>query len=139
LTMVGLDVGDKTLLSPKYLEQLGQTHGPMNDFIYQVAHYLIDLSAQYGSIGTPMYDPLAVGVAIDSTFVKHHSCMSTSKPAANSPAARQSPIDTVSLSATSFTATVIRSKESTRSSPTQRFVLRSTPIAFSSCLPRAFA
>src|SRR5713226_7757279 len=70
LTMVGLDVGDKTLLSPKYLEQLSQTHGPMNDFIYQVAHYLIDLSAQFGFSGTPMYDPLAVGVAIDATLVK---------------------------------------------------------------------
>jgi purine nucleosidase len=70
LTMVGLDVGDKTLLSAKYLAQLGQTHGPMNDFIYQVAHYLVDLSAQFGSDGTPMYDPLAVGVAIDATLVK---------------------------------------------------------------------
>ena len=70
LTMVGLDVGDKTLLSAKYLEQLGQTHGPVNDFIYAVAHYLIDLSAQFGFDGTPMYDPLAVGVAIDATLVK---------------------------------------------------------------------
>jgi purine nucleosidase len=70
LTMVGLDVGDKTLFSAKYLAQLGQTHGPVNDFIYQVAHYLIDLSAQFGESGTPMYDPLAVGVAIDNTLVK---------------------------------------------------------------------
>ena len=70
LTMVGLDVGDKTLLSPKYLKQLGETHGPINDFIYQVAHYLIDLSAQFGFSGTPMYDPLAVGVAIDASLVK---------------------------------------------------------------------
>jgi purine nucleosidase len=70
LTMVGLDVGDKTLLSTKYLAQLGQIHGPVNDFIYRVAHYLIDLSAQFGSGGTPMYDPLAVGVAIDATLVK---------------------------------------------------------------------
>src|ERR1700689_1936100 len=58
LTMVGLDVGDKTLFSSKYLEQLGQTHGPMNDFIYQVAHFLVNLSEQYGSDGAPMYDPL---------------------------------------------------------------------------------
>src|SRR5882762_10299308 len=70
LTMVGLDVGDKTLLSRKRLEELGQTHGAVNDFIYKVAHYLIDLSAQFGSGGTPMYDPLAVGVAIDATLVK---------------------------------------------------------------------
>ena len=70
LTMVGLDVGDKTLFSQKYLDQLGQTHGPINDFIYSVAKYLIALSAQFGSPGTPMYDPMAVGVAIDSTLVK---------------------------------------------------------------------
>jgi inosine-uridine nucleoside N-ribohydrolase len=70
ITMVGLDVGDKTLLSREYLEQLGRTHGPVNDFIYAVARYLIDLSAQFGAAGTPMYDPLAVGVAIDSTLAK---------------------------------------------------------------------
>ncbi len=70
LTMVGLDVGDKTLLSQKYLDQLGQTHGPVNDFIYSVAKYLVDLAAQFKVPGTPMYDPLAVGVAIDATLVK---------------------------------------------------------------------
>jgi len=70
LTMVGLDVGDKTLFSQKYLDQLGQTHGPVNDFIHAVAKYLIDLSAQFGLAGTPMYDPTAVGVAIDATLVK---------------------------------------------------------------------
>ena len=70
LTMVGLDVGDKTLFSQKYLDQLGQTHGPVNDFIHAVGKYLVDLSAQFGSPGSPMYDPLAVGVAIDATFVK---------------------------------------------------------------------
>jgi purine nucleosidase len=70
LTMVGLDVGDKTLLGQKQLEQLGRTHGPVNDFIYSVAKYLVELSAKFGSPGTPMYDPLAVGVAIDATLVK---------------------------------------------------------------------
>ena len=70
LTMVGLDVGDKTLLTRKHLAQLAQTHGPMNDFMSQVATYLVDLAAKFGSEGTPMYDPLAVGVAIDATLVK---------------------------------------------------------------------
>src|SRR5579885_3789141 len=37
LTMVGLDVGDKTLLSKKYVDQLASTHGPVNDFIHGVA------------------------------------------------------------------------------------------------------
>ncbi len=70
LTMVGLDVGDKTLLGKKQLDQLGSSHGPVNDFIYKVASYLVNLSAQFDSPGTPMYDPLAVGVAIDATLVK---------------------------------------------------------------------
>jgi inosine-uridine nucleoside N-ribohydrolase len=70
LTMVGMDVGDKALLSQKYLDQLRQTHGPVNDFISAVAKFLVDLAAQFGSPGTPMYDPLAVGVAIDATLVK---------------------------------------------------------------------
>ncbi len=70
LTMVGLDVGDKTLLGKKQLDRLAETHGPINDFIYKVASYLVNLSAQFDSPGTPMYDPLAVGVAIDATLVK---------------------------------------------------------------------
>jgi inosine-uridine nucleoside N-ribohydrolase len=69
VTMVGLDVGDKTLLSRKHLEQLGQAHGPVSDFIYKVADYLIGLSEKFGEHGTPMYDPLAVGVAIDASLV----------------------------------------------------------------------
>jgi purine nucleosidase len=70
LTMVGLDVGDKTLLSQKELDILGKTHGPVNDFIHAVGKYLVDLSGQFGAPGTPMYDPMAVGVAIDATLVK---------------------------------------------------------------------
>jgi len=69
VTMVGLDVGDKTLFSHKYLDQLARTHGPINDFIYQVADFLVQQAAQYSLDGTPMYDPLAVGVAIDATLV----------------------------------------------------------------------
>jgi purine nucleosidase len=65
LTMVGLDVGDKTLFSRKYLDQLGT----VNDFIYGVAKFLVELSEKFGDTGSPMYDPLAVGVAIDSALV----------------------------------------------------------------------
>ncbi|MGA2813413.1 MAG: nucleoside hydrolase [Candidatus Acidiferrum sp.] len=69
LTMVGLDVGDKTLFSRRHLEQLGQAHGPVNDFIYGVTKFLVELSEKFGDTGTPMYDPLAVGVAIDASLV----------------------------------------------------------------------
>ena len=70
LTMVGLEVGDKALFTHKYLDQLGQTHGQINDFIYSVLKFLVDLSATFGVPGAPMYDPSAVAVAVDSTLVK---------------------------------------------------------------------
>jgi inosine-uridine nucleoside N-ribohydrolase len=69
LTMVGLDVGNKTLLTRKHVQPLSKTPGPVSDFIYHVASFLIDLSEKYGDTGTPMYDPLAVGVAIDAALV----------------------------------------------------------------------
>ncbi len=70
LTMVGLEVGDKALFTRKHLDQLGATHGPVNDFIYAVNKFLIGLAEQFGAAGSPMYDPSAVAVAIDSTLVK---------------------------------------------------------------------
>ena len=69
LTMVGLDVGDKTLFTRQHLEQLRRTRGPLNDFAAGVMEFLINLSEKFGSPGAPMYDPLAVGTAIDSTLV----------------------------------------------------------------------
>ena len=70
LTMVGLEVGDKALFTRKYLDELGQTHGPVNDFIYAVNKFLLGLSEQFGAAGSPMYDPSAVAVAVDATLVK---------------------------------------------------------------------
>jgi purine nucleosidase len=70
LTMVGLEVGDKALFTHSYLDQLGKTHGPINDFIYSVNKYLLTLADAFSSGGSPMYDPSAVAVAIDSTLVK---------------------------------------------------------------------
>lgn len=70
LTMVGLEVGDKALFTNTYLEELGQSHGPINDFIVSVVKFMINISAQFGAPGAPMYDPSAVAVAIDSSLVK---------------------------------------------------------------------
>ena len=70
VTMVGLDVGNMTLFGEKHLAQLAQTHGPENDFLVAVLGYLVKLSEKFGDTGSPMYDPLAVGAAIDSTIVK---------------------------------------------------------------------
>jgi inosine-uridine nucleoside N-ribohydrolase len=70
LTMSGLEVGDKALFTRKYLDQLGQTHGPMNDFTHAIAKYMLERSEQFGSSGASMYDPSAVAIAIDPTLVK---------------------------------------------------------------------
>jgi inosine-uridine nucleoside N-ribohydrolase len=70
LTMVGLDVGDKTLYARAQLDQLSKTHGPLNDFAVQVLTFLLGLEVKYGSGGgTPMYDPLAIGEAIDPSIL----------------------------------------------------------------------
>jgi len=70
LTMVGLDVGDKTLYDQSHLDQLSKTHGPENDFAVQVLTFLLGQEAKYGAGGgSPMYDPLAVGTAIDPSIV----------------------------------------------------------------------
>jgi purine nucleosidase len=70
LTMVGLEVGDKAPFTNKYLGELEHSHGPINDFIVSVLKFMINISAQFGSPGAPMYDPSAVAVAIDSSLVK---------------------------------------------------------------------
>jgi inosine-uridine nucleoside N-ribohydrolase len=69
ITMVGLDVGNKTLVTRAHIAQLERTHGPENDFVADVLKFLIDLSEKYGATGVQMYDPLAVGVAIDPGVV----------------------------------------------------------------------
>lgn len=69
VTMVGLDVGNKTLFRRLDLAGLARTHGPQNDFAASVLNYLIELSETFGFNGTPMYDPLAIGVVIDPTLV----------------------------------------------------------------------
>ncbi len=69
LTMVGLDVCDKTLFTRKHMAALAKNPGPISNFIYQLADYLVTLNEKYGNPGTKMFDPLAVGVAIDRSFV----------------------------------------------------------------------
>jgi purine nucleosidase len=70
LTMVGLDVGDKTLYGRAQLAELSKTHGPLNDFAVKVFTFLLDLEVKYaGGGGTPMYDPLAIGEAVDPSIL----------------------------------------------------------------------
>jgi purine nucleosidase len=68
LTMAGLDVGDRTLFTSTHLARLQKTRGPQNDFATSVLKFMVDLWGKENG-GAAMYDPLAVGVAIDAALV----------------------------------------------------------------------
>jgi inosine-uridine nucleoside N-ribohydrolase len=69
VTMVGSDIGERTLMTRKYLNELAQQHGPESDFVYKLADFYLTRSEKSGYSGAAMYDPLAVGTAIDPTLV----------------------------------------------------------------------
>ena len=69
VTMIGSDVGERTLMTRKYLTELQASHGPQSDFIAQLADFYLTRSEKSGYSGAAMYDPLAVGTVIDPTLV----------------------------------------------------------------------
>jgi purine nucleosidase len=70
VTMVGLEVGNKIIFTNAHLAELGQTRGLQNDFAVAVLQHLLGFAAEFGFPGSPLYDPSAVGVAIDRSLVK---------------------------------------------------------------------
>ena len=68
VTMVGSDVGERTLITRKYLAELLASHGPQSDFIAKIADFYLTRSEKSGYSGAAMYDPLAVGIALDPTL-----------------------------------------------------------------------
>jgi purine nucleosidase len=70
VTMIGLDVTHKTNFDKSHLERLAAGSGPQVEFSKRVMGFLIELAAKFGAEGTPMHDPLALGVAIDPSFVR---------------------------------------------------------------------
>ena len=69
LTMVGLEIGRKTLFRRHHLAQLRKTRGAQNDFATDVLEHLINLSEKYGLEGAPLYDPTAMGAVIDRALI----------------------------------------------------------------------
>ena len=69
VTMIGSDVGERTLITRPYLSELQAQHGPESDFVSQLADFYLTRSEKSGYQGAAMYDPLAVATAIDSTLV----------------------------------------------------------------------
>ncbi len=69
VTMVGSDVGERTLITRPYLAELQSLHGPQSDFVAKLADFYLSRSEKSGYQGAAMYDPLAVATAIDPTLV----------------------------------------------------------------------
>lgn len=69
VTMIGSDVGERTLMTRKYLSELQSQHGPESDFVAKLADFYLTRSEKSGYQGAAMYDPLAVGTVVDPTLV----------------------------------------------------------------------
>jgi inosine-uridine nucleoside N-ribohydrolase len=69
VTMVGSDVGERTLMTRKYLADLQSLNGPESDFAAKLADFYLKRAEKSGYQGAAMYDPLAVGVVIDPKLV----------------------------------------------------------------------
>lgn len=69
VTVIGSDVGERTLMTRKDLAQLQVAHGPESDFVAKLADFYLTRSEKSGYQGAAMYDPLAVATAIDPTLV----------------------------------------------------------------------
>lgn len=69
VTMVGSDVGERTIITRKHLAELQAQHGPESDFVAQLADFYITRSEKSGYSGAAMYDPLAVGAVVDPKVV----------------------------------------------------------------------
>ncbi len=69
VTMIGSDVGERTLITRKHITDLRSMHGVESDFIGKLADYYLSRSEKSGYAGAAMYDPLAVATAIDPSLV----------------------------------------------------------------------
>lgn len=69
VTMVGSDVGERTLIRRKDVTALQANHAPESDFVGKLADFYLTRSEKSGYDGAAMYDPLAVAVVIDPTLV----------------------------------------------------------------------
>jgi purine nucleosidase len=71
ITLVGLDVTMKTLLTPCHLKEIMAMSTPVTEFIGKIiTHYMEFYEEVVGVTGCGMHDPLAVAVAIDKSLVK---------------------------------------------------------------------
>ncbi|MBN1062772.1 nucleoside hydrolase [Clostridium botulinum] len=69
ITMVGLDVTRKIVLTPNYIEMLKQFKNPLADLIVKITRFYVDFHwEQERTLGCVINDPLAVAYFIDSSI-----------------------------------------------------------------------
>ena len=69
VTMIGSDVGERTLITRKDVTRLQANHAPQSDFAARLAEFYVTRSEKSGYPGAALYDPLAVGTVIDPSLV----------------------------------------------------------------------
>lgn len=69
VTMIGSDIGERTLITRTHLAKLQALHGPESEFIFKLADFYLTRSEKSGYSGAAMYDPLAVATVVDPTLV----------------------------------------------------------------------
>jgi inosine-uridine nucleoside N-ribohydrolase len=69
VTMVGSDVGERTLITRKDVARLQASARPESAFLGKLVDFYLVRSEKSGYQGAAMYDPLAVAVVVDPTLV----------------------------------------------------------------------
>ncbi len=67
ITMLGLDVTLKALLTPEHRRRIGQQRTPLSDALIAIVDAWLE---HIGSDSTPMHDPLAVSLLLDRSLVQ---------------------------------------------------------------------
>ncbi len=69
ITMIGLDVTTKSVMSPEYLDALRETNYPWTDFIHQITNHYLEFYRSVGiTDGMPVHDSSAMAYVIDPTL-----------------------------------------------------------------------
>ncbi len=69
VTMIGSDVGERTLITRPDVNRLYANQGPESQFVAKLADFYLTRSEKSGYHGAAMYDPLAVATVIDPSLV----------------------------------------------------------------------
>lgn len=71
LTMVGLDVTTRTVMTRKYFDELTTAHNPLTDFIARITPFYYSFHRQaHGVDGIFTHDPSAIAYTIDPTLFR---------------------------------------------------------------------